>query len=125
MDRKSLFYEVDELKALDIDTNMDFLICEEIYKKEIRNINDIDKYMDDVNIINEKNNEIPDDVYLGAVYDALNLLLDDAKKYVLNIKPIAGYSKIVHGPALTLYGRKITKHEDYSQMDNKRFEFYK
>ena len=65
MDRKSLFYEVDELKALDIDTNMDFLICEEIYKKEIRNINEIDNYMDDVNIINEKNNEIPDDVYLG------------------------------------------------------------
>ena len=119
------FYEVDELKALDIDTNMDFLICEEIYKKEIRNINDIDKYMDDVNIINEKNNEIPEDIYLGAVYDALNLMVDDAKKYVLNIKPIAGYSKIVHGPALTLYGRKITKHEDYSQMDNKRFEFYK
>ena len=38
---------------------------------------------------------------------------------------MAGYSKIVHGPALTLYGRKITKYEDYSQMDNKRFEFYK
>lgn len=122
------FYEVDELKALDIDTNMDFLICEEIYKKQLRSIEDIDKYMDN-NIINDnagnKNNEIPDDVYLGAVYDALNLMVDDATKYVLNIKPMAGYSKIVHGPALTLYGRKITKHEDYSQMDNKRFEFYK
>ena len=115
------FYEVDELKALDIDTNMDFLICEEIYKKQIKNIDDIDKYMDD----SDKSNEIPDDVYLGAVYDALNLMVDDATKYVLNIKPIAGYSKIVHGPALTLYGRKITKYEDYSQMDNKRFEFYK
>jgi len=118
------FYEVDELKALDIDTNMDFLICEEIYKKKIRTIEDIDKYMDNDNVSN-KNNEIPDDVYLGAVYDALNLMVDDATKYVLNIKPMTGYSKIVHGPALTLYGRKITKHEDYSQMDNKRFEFYK
>jgi len=122
------FYEVDELKALDIDTNMDFLICEEIYKKQIKTIEDVDKYMDN-NIINDnsgnKNNEIPDDVYLGAVYDALNLMIDDPTKFVLNIKPVAGYSKIVHGPALTLYGRKITKHEDYSQMDNKRFEFYK
>tara|TARA_Y100000389_G_C17470310_1_gene529884 strand:- start:8374 stop:9747 length:1374 start_codon:yes stop_codon:yes gene_type:complete len=118
------FYEVDELKALDIDTNMDFLICEEIYKKQLRTIEDVDKYMDNDNVSN-KNNEIPDDVYLGAVYDALNLMVDDATKYVLNIKPIAGYSKIVHGPALTLYGRKITKYEDYSQMDNKRFNFYK
>jgi regulator of RNase E activity RraA len=118
------FYEVDELKALDIDTNMDFLICEEIYKKQIKTIEDVDKYMN-TGINADQNNEIPDDVYLGAVYDALNLLVDDATKYVLNIKPIAGYSKLVHGPALTLYGRKITKDEDYSQMDNKRFEFYK
>ena len=120
------FYEVDELKALDIDTNMDFLICEEIYKKQIRNITDVDDYMNNNYISNSiKNNGIPDDVYLGAVYDALNLIVDNATKYVLNIKPIAGYSKIVHGPVLTLYGRKITKFEDYSQMDNKRFEFYK
>jgi len=119
------FYEVDEIKALDIDTNMDFLICEEIYKKQIRNINDIDNYINNSNNINEKNKEIPHDVYLGAVYDALNLVVDDAEKYVLNIKPIAGYSKIVHGPALTLYGRKITKNENYSTMDNKRFDFYK
>ena len=123
------FYEVDELKALDIDTNMHFIICEEIYKKQIKNMEDIDKYMDNNNSNNDnasnKNNKIPDDVYLGAVYDALNLIVDDATKYVLNIKPVAGYSNIVHGPALTLYGRKITKYEDYSQMDNKRFEFYK
>lgn len=123
------FYEVDELKALDIDTNMDFLICEELYKKQIKKLEDVNKYMDnDNNNISNKtcdNNKIPDDVYLGAVYDALNLMVDDATKYVLNIKPVAGYSNIVHGPALTLYGRKITKYEDYHIMDNKRFEFYK
>jgi CMP-N-acetylneuraminic acid synthetase/regulator of RNase E activity RraA len=120
------FYEVDELKAMDIDTNMDFLICEEIYKKHIRNIEDLDKYMNCRNdILNESlNNDIPDDVYLGAVYDALNIMVDDATRYVLNIKPVAGYSKIIYGPALTLYGRKITKEEDYSEMDNKRFQFY-
>lgn len=122
------FYEVDELKSLDIDTNFDFYICEQLYKNKMLQIHDIDNYMSNNIIIpeiNKINNEIPDDVYLGAVYDALNLTIDDATKYVLNIKPIAGYSKIIHGPALTLYGRKITKMENYSEMDNKRFTFYK
>lgn len=124
------FYEVDELKALDIDTNMDFLICEEIYKKKIRTIEDIDKYMDndkymDIDNVSNKNNEIPEDVYLGAVYDALNLMVDDATKYVLNIKPIAGYSKIVHGPAFTISGKNCNKTDNYNEIDKIRYTMYK
>ena len=122
------FYEVDELKSLDIDTNFDFYICEQLYKNKMLQIENIENKMNNNIIIPEIcniNNDIPSDVYLGAVYDALNLIVDDATKYVLNIKPIAGYSKIIYGPALTLYGRKITKDENYSEMDNKRFNFYK
>mgnify|MGYP001407587646 FL=1 len=121
------FYEVDELKSLDIDTNFDFYICEQLYKNKILQIENIEKHMSNIVIpeINKRQNDIPDDVYLGAVYDALNLIVDDPTKYVLNIKPIAGYSEIIYGPALTLYGRKITKNENYAEMDNKRFNFYK
>ena len=122
------FYEVDELKSLDIDTNFDFYICEQLYKNKILQIENIENKMNNNIIIPEISkiiNDIPSDVYLGAVYDALNLMVDDATKYVLDIKPVAGYSEIIYGPALTLYGRKITKHENYSEMDNKRFNFYK
>jgi len=140
------FYEVDELKAMDIDTNMDFLLCEEIYKKRLTSIDDIDNYMNERNNIthepmgecgqtqepiksdgineNEEKYKVPDDVYLGAVYDALNMICDNPMDYVIDIKPVAGYSTIIHGPALTLTGRKIRKDEDYSAMDNHRFNFY-
>lgn len=121
------FYEVDELKSLDIDTNFDFYICEQLYKNNMLKIENINSYMDNI-IIPDSNkiiNNIPEDIYLGAVYDALNKIVKNPMKYVLNIKPKAGYSKIVYGPALTLYGRKITKDENYSNIDNKRFEFYK
>lgn len=122
------FYEVNELKSLDIDTNFDFYICEQLYKDKMLKLEFIENKMNNNIIIPEIGkimNDIPCDVYLGAVYDALNLIVDDATKYVLDIKPVAGYSEIIYGPALTLYGRKITKHENYSEMDNKRFNFYK
>jgi CMP-N-acetylneuraminic acid synthetase/regulator of RNase E activity RraA len=122
-------YEVDELKALDIDTNMDFHICEEIYKKQIRKIEDLEHYMnsrDDVNNQEIENNyEIPDDVYLGAVYDALNLITNDATKYVLNIKPMAGYNKLIHGPAFTITGNNVNKNDNYEEIDKIRYTMYK
>ena len=122
------FYEVDELKSMDIDTNFDFYICEQLYKNKMLHLENIENKMNNnikIPKINKIFNDVPNDVYLGAVYDALNLIVDDATKYVLNIKPVAGYSEIIYGPALTLYGRKITKNENYSEMDNKRFNFYK
>ncbi len=119
------FYEVNELKSLDIDTNFDFYICEQLYKNNMLKIEKINNYMNNNIIIPEINTEIPKDVYLGAVYDSLNLIVDDAKKYVLDIKPVTGYSNIIYGPALTLFGRKITKDENYLEFDYKRFNFYK
>lgn len=121
------FYEVDELKAMDIDTNLDFFICEQIYKKKLKTIENVDDFMEQSLIVPTNNNKdisVPDDVYLGAVYDALNIIHEDAKSCVLNIKPVAGYKNIIHGPALTLTGRKIRKDENYGKMDNHRFEFY-
>ena len=129
------FYEVDELKALDIDTNMDFFMCEQIYKNNFSKLEHIENYMNDTNLNNNKYNmndtnlnnnkyNIPGDVYLGAVYDALNLMVDDATKYVLNIKPKAGYSKIIYGPAFTISGKKISSNENYSEIDNIRYKMY-
>ena len=124
------FYKVDELKAMDIDTNLDFFICEQLYKKNLQTIEKIDNFMEQNLVIpTNKNKEeelVPKDVYLGAVYDALNKIHKDAKSCVLNIKPVAGYQnqKIIHGPALTLTGRKIRKDENYGDMDNYRFKFY-
>ena len=75
-------------------------------------------------IAHENATEIPDDVYLGAVYDALNKITETPMKHVLTIKPQCGYTHLVHGPALTLYGRKIRKDENYNNLDNYRFNFY-
>jgi CMP-N-acetylneuraminic acid synthetase/regulator of RNase E activity RraA len=123
------FYKVDELKAMDIDTNMDFFICEEIYKKNLQSLEALDNHVDNCmiveNSITPKNaTEIPDDVYLGAVYDALNKITETPMKHVLTMKPQCGYTHLVHGPALTLYGRKIRKNENYEKLDNYRFNFY-
>jgi len=118
---------------MDIDTNMDFLICEEIYKKGFKSIENLNNHMDKSNEkqqLNKKtddtipNNVIPDDVYLGAVYDALNLIVEDATKYVLNIKPMAGYSKLIHGPAFTITGRNCNQNDDFDEADKIRYTMY-
>ena len=121
------FYEVDQLKAMDIDTNMDFVICEHLYRN-FKNLDDLNMTINsaiNIDVRPEAENTIPHDVYLGAVYDALNLMVDNPMDHVLQIKPVAGYTDIIYGPALTLYGRKITKHENYQEIDNHRFNFYK
>jgi CMP-N,N'-diacetyllegionaminic acid synthase len=122
------FYEVDELKSLDIDTNFDFYICEQLYKNKMLQIENIENNMNKNIIIPEiskKINDIPSDVYLGAVYDALNLMVDDATKYVLNIKPATGYTKIIHGPAFTISAKNCNKTDDYSEIDKIRYKMYK
>lgn len=134
------FYEVDELKSMDIDTSFDFFLCEQIYKKglnDLKSIEDFVKNSNDIHkteYISESENvsenvshkfHIPDDVYLGAVYDALNELVDDATKFVLNIKPCAGYKHIIHGPAFTISTRNVTKEDKYDEIDMIRYQHYK
>ena len=121
------FYQVDQMKAMDIDTNLDFFLCEQLYKENLPSVESVDKFMKEQLYVPPNKNDnidVPSDVYLGAVYDALNIIHENAKDCVLDIKPAAGYKKIIHGPALTLTGRKIRKDEDYSEMDNYRFNFY-
>lgn len=123
------FYKVDQLKAMDIDTSMDFFICEEIYKKNFQSLEALENHVDNSmivknSIVSENDTKIPDDVYLGAVYDALNKITENPMKHVLTIKPKCGYTHLVHGPALTLYGRKLRNDEDYENVDNIRFNFY-
>lgn len=114
-------YQVNDLKAMDIDTKLDFTICELLYKNNIISSGSPDK---DDKLDEFDEFDIPNDVYLGAVYDAMNIITDDATKYYLNIKPQCGYEKIVHGPALTIQGRKISSNEDYEKMDEIRYEAY-
>ena len=121
------FYEVDELKSLDIDVFW-FYICEQLFKNKMLQIENIENYMNNnikIPQINKTTNEIPEDVYLGAVYDALNLMVDDATKYVLNIKPATGYTKIIHGPAFTISAKNCNKTDDYSEIDKIRYTMYK
>ena len=116
------FYEVDELKAMDIDTNMDFIICEHIYKMKMRSISDINTFMNTqqqkkcCRITVDNMEDLPEDLYLGAVYDALNMVVDDPEKYVLGMKPMAGYEKLVHGPAFTIGGAHANKTDDFDAL---------
>ena len=69
--------------------------------------------------------EVQEEIYLGAVYDAMRLLGYKDSEFYINIKPKAGYSSLVHGPAFTTFGRKVSKDEDYQILDNIRLEIYK
>lgn len=64
------------------------------------------------------------DLYLGAVYDALNLLGYGGEQQYIDIKPTAGYSGLVYGPAFTTKGRRVSLNEKYSELDNIRLEMY-
>lgn len=64
-------------------------------------------------------------VYLGAVYDAMRLLGYRPEQFYINIKPMAGYSELISGPAFTTYGRVVSREEDYQALDNVRLEMYK
>ena len=69
--------------------------------------------------------DLPEDLYLGAVYDALNMVVDDPEKYVLGMKPMAGYEKLVHGPAFTIGGAHVNKTDDFDALDGIRYTMYK
>merc|ERR1711907_448722 len=55
------FYEVDEMKALDIDTNMDFFICEQLYKNSFQDLASLDQHMNaQVTSVDASTNGDPD-----------------------------------------------------------------
>ena len=39
------FYQVDQMKAMDIDTNLDFFLCEQLYKENLPSVESVDKFM--------------------------------------------------------------------------------
>lgn len=65
------------------------------------------------------------EVYLGAVYDAMHMLGFRAEQFFINIKPLAGYTKLISGPALTTSGRIVSQDEDYKSLDNIRLQIYR
>lgn len=119
------FYEVDEIKALDIDTNLDFFICEQLYKNNLASENLLDTHMDLSDCDKDTLSSIPSDVYMGAVYDALNQIMDSPEKRYLDIKPKACYKKLIHGPAFTISSRRVNKNDDYTEVDKIRYKMYK
>lgn len=64
-------------------------------------------------------------MYLGVVYDAMRTLGYRDEDFFINIKPHAGYSTLITGPALTTFGRKTSPSEDYPALDNIRLDIYK
>lgn len=65
------------------------------------------------------------DLYLGIVNDAMNQLGFTYHDYYIDIKPLAGYDTLIHGPAFTTYGEVVDQDIDYSSLDNIRLEMYK
>jgi 4-hydroxy-4-methyl-2-oxoglutarate aldolase len=68
--------------------------------------------------------QISNSVYLGIVYDAMRLLGYRTEQYYFNIKPQAGYSSLVEGPAFTTAGRVVGREENYEELDKIRYEIY-
>lgn len=69
---------------------------------------------------------IPENLYLGAVYDALNNITNlNASKFVIHVKPYGNYQKLVHGPVFTITGRNISNEDNYDEIDLIRYETYK
>ena len=65
------------------------------------------------------------EIYLGAVYDAMRLLGYRDQQFYINIKPMGGYEHLICGPAFTTYGRVVSREENYSALDNIRLQMYK
>lgn len=66
-----------------------------------------------------------EELYLGILNDGMNALGYTYESYFIDIKPVAGYQKLIFGPAFTTYGEIVDKNLDYSVLDNIRLEMYK
>lgn len=64
------------------------------------------------------------ELYLGAVYDAMYRLGYREKDFYINIKPVAGYSRLISGPAFTTKGRIICEKENFSELDLIKYKMY-
>ncbi len=66
-----------------------------------------------------------EELYLGIVNDGMNALGYTHESYFIDIKPVAGYQKLIFGPAFTTYGEIVDQNLNYSDLDNIRLEMYK
>jgi 4-hydroxy-4-methyl-2-oxoglutarate aldolase len=66
-----------------------------------------------------------DKIYLGAVYDAMYSLGYKSYDFYIDLKPIAGYSSLICGSAVTIFGRPIKKDENYHDLDQLKYAFFK
>lgn len=66
-----------------------------------------------------------EELYLGAVYDAMYALGHKVKDFYIDLRPMAGYSQIISGPAFTTYGRLVNKDEDYEIVDQSKYSIFK
>jgi len=66
-------------------------------------------------------------IYMGIVYDSLRIMGIPYNEFLINLKPVCGYSGLIQGPAFTTFGEvvegKVTE-EEYQKLDNIRLEMY-
>jgi regulator of RNase E activity RraA len=66
-----------------------------------------------------------EELYLGILNDGMNALGYTHESYFIDIKPVAGYQKLIFGPAFTTFGEVVDQNVVYSGLDNIRLEMYK
>ena len=69
---------------------------------------------------------LPNDIYMGIVYDSMRILGCKCEDFYINIKPKCGYTSIIQGPCFTTYGEVVEDWSiDYKTLDNIRLKIYK
>lgn len=68
---------------------------------------------------------LPNDIYMGIVYDSLRMMSERHEDFYINIKPKCGYDSIIQGDCFTTYGEVVQDWKvDYSILDNIRLKIY-
>jgi len=68
---------------------------------------------------------LPNDIYMGIVYDSLRIMGEKSEDFYINIKPKCGYNSIIQGDCFTTYGEVVEDWAvDYSKLDNIRLKIY-
>lgn len=68
---------------------------------------------------------LPNDIYMGIVYDSLRIMGEKSSDFYINIKPKCGYNSIIQGDCFTTYGEVVEDWAvDYSKLDNIRLRMY-
>lgn len=69
---------------------------------------------------------LPNDIYMGIVYDSLRIMGERYEDFYINLKPKCGYSSIIQGECFTTYGEVVEGREvEYAELDNIRLDMYK